>query len=72
MSLGKTWYRVEKAVDKFGISAEQIGEWVAEGLVRSELSEDGETMVNADDLLLQVEGLVSEVHGSGEQPEATL
>lgn len=72
MSLGKTWYRVKKAVDKFGISAEQIGEWIEEGLVRSEPSEDGETMVNADDLLLQVEGLVSEVHDSGDQPETTL
>lgn len=72
MSLGKTWYRVEKAVDKFGISAEQIGEWIEEGLIRSEPSDDGETMVNADDLLLQVEGLVSEVHDSGDQPETTL
>jgi hypothetical protein len=72
MSLGKTWYRVEKAVDKFGISAEQIGEWIEEGLIRSEPSDDGETMVNADDLLLQVEGLVSEVHDSGDHPETTL
>ena len=45
---------------------------VEEGLVRCELAEDGAAMVNADDLMLQVEGLVSEVHDAGEQPQAPL
>lgn len=67
MSLGKTWYRMERAVDKFGISAEQIGEWIAEGLVRTEEGDDGATLVNADDLILQVEGLVSETHDEGSE-----
>ena len=69
MSLGKTWYRVEKAAEKFGIGVAQIQEWVGDGLVRSEVSAEGKTLVNGDDLTLQLEGLVSEVHDAGSSPE---
>jgi len=72
MSLGKTWYRVEKAAGKFGVTAEQIQEWISDGLLRSELSEEGETLINGDDLALQLEGLVSETHDAGSRPEVSI
>ena len=72
MSLGKTWYRVEKAAEKFGVSSEQIQEWIHEGLVRSELSEDGRTLANGDDISLQIEGLVSEMHDTGDRPDVSI
>lgn len=72
MSLGKTWYRMEKAVEKFGVTAEQIQEWIGDGLLRTELSEEGQTLINGDDLTLQVEGLVSEVHDAGSGPEVSI
>jgi len=72
MSLGKTWYRVERAADKFGVTTEQIREWIADALLRTELSEEGEVLVNGDDLTLQVEGLVSEMHDAGDRPEVSI
>ena len=69
MSLGKTWYEVTAAAEKFGIGAEQIQEWISEGLVRTELSTSGKTLVNGDDLGLQIEGVVSEMHDAGSRPE---
>lgn len=53
MSLGKTWFTIENAVDKFGINKETLLEWVEEGLVRTEKSEENVVFVNADDILLQ-------------------
>ncbi|MFO7982330.1 MAG: MerR family transcriptional regulator [Desulfuromonadales bacterium] len=53
MSLGKTWFTIENAVDKFGISKETLLEWVEEGLVRTDKNEDNVIFVNADDILLQ-------------------
>lgn len=49
MSLTKTWYTVEQAVAKYGISALQLNKWVDRGLVRTEES-DGELLVNANDI----------------------
>jgi len=72
MSLGKTWYRIEKAVEKFGVGIEQINEWIGEGLVRTEVAADGTSLVNGDDLQLQVEGLVSEMHDDGAHPEVQI
>ena len=72
MSLGKTWYHVSKASEKFGISSEQIQEWIREGLVRSELSDEGKTLANGDDIALQIEGLVSEMHDNGEDPKVSI
>jgi len=60
MSLVKTWYAPAAAADKFGISEEQVLQWVEDGLVRCE--RDGETirLVNIDDVKLEVEALVRE------------
>jgi len=49
MSLTRSWYTVEQAAAKYGISAAQIGKWVDRGLVRTEKSGD-EMLVNGNDL----------------------
>jgi len=55
MSLVKTWYEVDKAAAKYGLTREAILELVRGGLVRSEEGENGEVVrVNADDLKLQL------------------
>ncbi len=55
MSLVKTWYEVDKAADKYGLTREKILELVHRGLVRSEDGENGEVIrVNADDVKLQL------------------
>ncbi len=60
MSLMKTWYTPQEAEAKFGISKEQILEWVEAGLVRSE-EESGQVMrVNIDDVQLQSDTLLRE------------
>jgi hypothetical protein len=49
MSLTKTWYTIEQAAAKYGISASQINEWVESGLVRTE-ENDGQVLVNVNDV----------------------
>lgn len=62
MSLGKTWYRVEVAVEKFGVTAAQLEEWIEEGLVRTEQGEDGTLRLNGDDIELQSSSLVRDAY----------
>ena len=59
MSLIKTWYSPEEAAGQFGISAGQLLEWVAEGLVRAELQGEKVVLVNIDDVRLEVEAMVN-------------
>ena len=59
MSLVKTWYPPDAAAEKFGISHAQILEWVAEGLVRAEQSGEKVSLVNIDDVRLEVEAMVN-------------
>ncbi|AJF05491.1 hypothetical protein [Geoalkalibacter subterraneus] len=55
MSLVKTWYEVDKAAAKYGLTREEILELVRGGLVRSEEGENGEVVrVKADDVKLQL------------------
>ena len=54
MSYVKTWYTLEEAESKFGLSREQILEWVEEGLVRSEQDGKKVVLVNGDDLELKI------------------
>jgi hypothetical protein len=49
MSLTRSWYTVEQAAAKYGISAAQIDKWVDRGLVRTETSHD-ELLVNGNDI----------------------
>lgn len=55
MALIKTWYSPEDAAAKFGVSQEQILEWVEQGLIRCEREEEVVTLVNVDDLRVEVE-----------------
>ena len=57
MSLGKTWYTVEEATEKFGVAQEQMLMWVTEGIIRTE-KESGQLMlINGDDLDLKLQEL---------------
>jgi predicted site-specific integrase-resolvase len=58
MSLVKTWYTLESAASKFGIQADQLLEWVEEGLVRAEQEGDEVVRVNIDDVRIEVETMV--------------
>jgi len=55
MPLIKTWYTVKEASAKFGVEEERIKTWITEGVIRTE--DDGETMINVDDLKLKIEEL---------------
>jgi hypothetical protein len=55
MALYKTWYSPEDAASKFGISQEKILEWVDQGVLRYEKEGDAVTLVNVDDLKIEVE-----------------
>lgn len=55
MALAKTWYSVEEAASKYGVTREAILQWVEEGVVRSEGEGKHVKLVNGDDLDLIVE-----------------
>lgn len=55
MALHKTWYTPEDAAAKFGVPQEKIMEWIEQGLVRFESAEEAVTLVNVDDLRIEVE-----------------
>jgi hypothetical protein len=59
MSLTKTWYTIEEATSKYGISAQQLGRWLELGTVRSEKN-DGLTLVNCNDIEQEL-GLVPSI-----------
>lgn len=59
MSLVKTWYPPDSAAEKFGVGAGQILDWVAEGLVRAEQDGEKVTLVNIDDVRIEVEAMVN-------------
>lgn len=50
MSLTKTWYTVDEAVAKFGISSKQLLEWVENGVLRSEGEKGKAVRLNGDDI----------------------
>ncbi len=52
MALGKTWYDVEAAAQRFGIETSKLLFWVAEGLVRCERDGNEIKSVNIDDVRL--------------------
>lgn len=54
MSVGKTWFTLEEAQNKFGIARALMLVWVSEGLVRAEREEGRIVRINVDDIQLQV------------------
>ncbi len=50
MPLNRSWYTIDEAISKFGVSARQLQEWVDHGVVRAEEGEGGEIMLNGDDI----------------------
>ena len=54
MSIEHTWYTLEEAESKFGLTRVRILEWVEEGLVRCEQKGDVVVRVNGDDLELKI------------------
>jgi len=57
MSLGKTWYTVEEATEKFGVTQEQMLVWVTEGIIRTEKETGQMMLINGDDLDLKLQEL---------------
>jgi predicted site-specific integrase-resolvase len=54
MSLTKNWYTVDEAASKYGISIQQLLDWVENGLVRSEGNKGKVIMVNGDDIEMEL------------------
>lgn len=55
MLIGKTWYTLEEAEEKFGVDKAEILEWIEDGLVRTEEEGGKIVRVNAEDIVLKVE-----------------
>ncbi|MBI1920148.1 MAG: MerR family transcriptional regulator [Geobacter sp.] len=55
MLIGRTWYTLEEAEEKFGVDKAEILSWIEDGVVRTE-EEDGKiARVNGEDIVLKVE-----------------
>jgi DNA-binding transcriptional MerR regulator len=54
MALGKTWYEVKAAAEKYGIKPSKLLFWVEEGLVRCEREGKEIKSVNIDDVRMMV------------------
>lgn len=53
MSLGKTWYTLGEASEKYNLETSLILKWAEEGVVRAEQADTRMMQVNVDDLELK-------------------
>ncbi|MEI6208399.1 MAG: MerR family transcriptional regulator [Desulfuromonadales bacterium] len=60
MSLTKKWYTVADAASKYGVSTDQLLQWVDCGLVRTEEDKGETTLLNSDDIEQEL-GLIPSV-----------
>lgn len=54
MSLTKTWYTIDEAASKYGLSTKQLQKWVEDGLVRTEGEKGKVAMLNGNDIELEL------------------
>jgi hypothetical protein len=54
MSLTKSWYTIDEAADKFGLSIKELEQWVSRGLVRTEEHKGNVVLLNGDDIEQQL------------------
>ena len=54
MSLTKSWYTVDEAVSRYGVSIQKLLGWVEDGLVRSEGDRREVMLVNGDDIEMEL------------------
>ena len=54
MSLTKSWYTLEEAASKYGLSTDELQKMVDGGLVRTEEAKGKETLLNSDDIEQQL------------------
>jgi len=54
MSLTNSWYTIDEAASKFGLSTEHLQEWVDNGLVRTEGNNGRVILLNNDDIERQL------------------
>jgi hypothetical protein len=57
MTIGISWYALEKAAAKYNLEKALLRRWVEQGIVRSEAAEEDELLVNVDDLELKLREL---------------
>jgi len=60
MSLTQSWYTIEEAAAKYGLTTEKVKQWVDRGLVRSEELKGNATLVNCNDIEQEM-GLVPSI-----------
>ncbi len=60
MSLTKSWYTIDEASSKYGLSTRQIQKWMEDGLIRTEEVKGMVTLINGDDIELEL-GMVPSI-----------
>jgi hypothetical protein len=54
MSLTKSWYTVDEAASKFGVSAKDLLHWVELGMVRTEGVKGNGFLLNGNDIEMKL------------------
>ncbi|QEM67249.1 helix-turn-helix domain-containing protein [Geobacter sp. FeAm09] len=54
MSLTKSWYTIDEAADKYGVSHKQLQKWVESGVLRTEGGKGTVILLNGDDIEMEL------------------